>query len=136
MTTPHPHAEFLHLVLNGEDTSDWEARHKECPNTTFSPASDYAGCVLGSPGFWTVRRKPKTIKIGEMDVPEPMRVAPADGTSYWVVRVAEDTPYLSIWTSDETDFGFGWLNSGLCHLKKEDAEQHRRALILASGGTP
>jgi len=134
--TPHPHAEFLHLVINGEDTSDWEVKHKSkaYPNTTFSPASDYAGSVLNFPGFWTVRRKPKTIRIGEMEVPEPMRVAPAVGTHYWIVSVSEEFSYWSTWAGDKSDFYC--LERGLCQSTKEAAELHRKALILVSGGTP
>ena len=134
MTTPHPHAEFLHLFINGEDTSDWEARNKDYPNATLSPASDYACIVMGSPDSWTVRRKPKTIRIGDLDVPEPMRVAPPAGTHYWIVSVSEEFSYSSTWAGDKSDFYC--LERGLCQLTKEAAETHRKALILVSGGTP
>ena len=134
MTTPHPHAEFLHLVINGEDTSDWEAEREDYPTTTLDPASDYAGSILGSPGLWTVRRKPRTIRIGEFEVPEPMRVAPAMGTVVWLVCIHRDSPFQFCWSGNTTEQE--WLKLGICRLTKEAAEQQRKALILVSGGTP
>ena len=131
--TPHPHAEFLHALADGRE-DEFECHHENWNASDWRASTPFMWVIYEFPEDWTVRHKPRTIRIGNMDVPEPMRVAPAVGTHHWIVSVAEDTPYLCTWTGDETEFG--WLNSGICHLTKEAAEQHRKALILVSGGTP
>ena len=80
------------------------------------------------------RRKPKTIRIGERDVPEPMRVAPAMGSTYYIVdySYAEHNAYHH-WQNDEYDNIM--LQSGLCHATEKAAIAHAEALILISGGT-
>lgn len=74
------------------------------------------------------RRKPAVplfILINGFEVPEPMRVAPAMGTLYWIVHLA--APYDSHW--DGLVSGTRILNSGRCHLTKEAAELHTTALL-------
>lgn len=79
------------------------------------------------------RRKPPTIRIGKFDVPEPMRVAPAEGSEYWVAHLLGKPPRW-FWQSDEKDRE--WLKNGICHATKQAAELHARALIslTAEGG--
>jgi len=83
------------------------------------------------PGY-TVRRRPRTITIAGVEIPEPMREPPPVGTTYWVANPffirAEDTQWNGRVAEHEL------LRRGLCHLTKEAAETHARALIIASGG--
>jgi len=130
---PHPHSEFLHAFADSRG-EEFEGHHKNWSDGSWRPSTAFVGDICVYPEHWTVRRKPRTIRIGDMDVPEPMRVAPAVGTHYWIVSVSEEFSYLSTWTGDKSDFYcLGW---GLCQSTKEAAEQHRKALILVSGGTP
>lgn len=81
------------------------------------------------------RRKPRTIRIGQFDVPEPMREAPKAGAFYFTALV--DLKGFSdryIWRDDSDDFRY--LTRGLCHATREAAELHARALIslTAEGG--
>lgn len=69
-----------------------------------------------------------------MDVPEPMRVAPPMDTHYWVVDIFAVALSRLSWAGNPADAR--WLKFGMCHLTKEAAEQHHKALILVSGGTP
>ena len=133
MTTPHPHSEFIHALADGLG-DEFEAHHKNWPANDWRANTDYVWVICEYPDSWTVRRKPKTIRIGEMDVPEPMREAPAMGTGVWLVCIHTDPPFQFFWSGNETERK--WLKLGICRLKKEDAEQHRKALILVSGGTP
>lgn len=73
------------------------------------------------------RRKPRTIRIGKFDVPEPMRVAPNPGDVYWVADPATENVYLQRWDDDVTDNRR--FSRGLCHATREAAELHARALI-------
>lgn len=74
------------------------------------------------------RRKPRTIRIGDHDVPEPMRVAPEYGATYWVAEPSVDEfvrPYRCY--GDDTDRRH--LSRGLCHATREAALRHARALL-------
>ena len=75
------------------------------------------------------RRKPRTIRIGEYDVPEPLREEPENGEVYWVVDFAStDTVSDSYtWSGDFIDRF--WFNGGLIHTTEEAAQLHAKALI-------
>lgn len=74
------------------------------------------------------RIKPRTIKIGDFDVPEPMRVEPGSGVRYFVVETLSDTP-AACQTWSGMDCEKRWLSMGLCHKSKESAIAHAKALI-------
>jgi len=63
------------------------------------------------------RIKPRTIKIGDFDVPEPMRTDIGIGNKYF-------TPSLASACRD-----YELLRNGLCHETSEAAEVHAKALI-------
>ena len=79
------------------------------------------------------RRKPRTIHINGIEVPEPCREPLACDTKYYM-------PAL-VWSVDDLNggwFGSEWgdddidhtrLNSGIVHLTKEAAALHARALL-------
>ena len=86
---------------------------------------------VGDPDY-TVRRRPRTITIAGIEVPEPMRTAPPGGTTYWVADPRRFKAHRVQWDGVPSEY---WcLRRGLCHLTKEAAETHARALIIASGG--
>lgn len=132
--TKHKHAELFEAIANGELADNFECQFRDWqPGDWYSPMHRMDN-IFASPEAWTVRRKPRTIRIGELEVPEPMRVAPAEGTEFWLVATLDDRPVKTTWRSLFTELG--WLKHGVCHLTKEAAETHRKALILVSGGTP
>ena len=74
------------------------------------------------------RRRPRTIRIGEFDVPEPLRHAPPLGTAiYWPIVHLEALSNGNNWQSE------GWqknlLLKGMLHLTEEAAALHAEALI-------
>ena len=74
------------------------------------------------------RIKPKTIRIGEYDVPEPMREIPARGTTYYVVdTVTPNSPRKYAWAGDTADIG--WFNLGILHSTRDAAVLHAKALL-------
>ena len=81
-----------------------------------------------------LRLRPRTINIGGVEVPEPMRMRPPVGVGYWLVSLnnKNGSPEPAEW--EETPVEYCWLRRGLCHRTREAAEKHIRALILASGG--
>jgi hypothetical protein len=132
MMTAHKHADVLIALANGQEI-------QYTPHTDIS-WSDYVerNPINFSPLYCTEnviwRVKPKTIRIGERDVPEPMRVAPATGTVIWMPSIWYQTKASSLtWcnTSENTIR----IERGLCHDNREAAIAHAEALILISGGT-
>ena len=79
------------------------------------------------------RIKPRTIRIGEIDVPEPVREPLNVGETYYIVQATAGTFSMEFtWASDSVDKSL--LSRGLIHLTSEAAELHAKALILVSGG--
>ena len=74
--------------------------------------------------------KTRTIIIGDMKVPEPVREPLKRGDAYW--RVGLDATPECGWTESPDDYIR--LYQGRIHRTKEAAEQHRKALIRVSGG--
>lgn len=73
--------------------------------------------------------QPKTIRIGEFDVPEPIRKFPTDGTQVFVVYLSGEPEY-----TEHTWIGASSRNKlklyrGLIHATPEAAVLHSRALI-------
>ena len=76
----------------------------------------------------SIRVKPSTIRIGDYDVPEPMRVAPEEGTTYYFVHLDKFDNYdYHDW--DGGVFDTNMLSKGICHLTKEAADIHAAALL-------
>lgn len=75
------------------------------------------------------RRKPKTISINGIEVPEPDREPLDAGTLYWIPKLSS--------TKDVVVFRWAWdggidhrnLERGLVHLTEEAAAQHAKALL-------
>lgn len=133
MTTPHPHSEFLHALADGRG-DEFEVHHESWHPSEWRTKTDFVWVICEYPDDWTVRRKARIISIGDIDVPEPMRVAPPMDTHYWVVDIFAVALSRLSWAGNPADAR--WLKFGMCHLTKEAAEQHHKALILVSGGTP
>lgn len=74
------------------------------------------------------RIKPKTVRIGEYDVPEPMREMPALGTTYYVANtVTPSSPREYAWVCDVADID--WFNFGITHSTRDAAVLHAKALL-------
>ena len=74
------------------------------------------------------RRKIKTIRIGEYDVPEPLRVKPNIKDTYYFVSFREEGNVHSYpWYNYHLDNEL--LSKGVVHLTREAAELHAKALI-------
>ena len=74
------------------------------------------------------RVKPKTIRIGEYDVPEPMREMPAAGTVYYVPTLTNIPVCSYVWKCSVSDIE-DRLNMGLIHLCADNAAHHAKALL-------
>ena len=126
----HPHAELMmeyakiaqttdepwtHFELRQNDSCVWEAIHL--------PVRFYSHME-----YRLKPEPPKTIRIGEYDVPEPVREPLEKDTKYWIASfpLAELADSLK-WYSDKFDNRM--LKNGLIHLTKEAAVIHAKALL-------
>lgn len=84
--------------------------------------------------YYEYRRKPSMLLLNGYEYPEPERVAPVEGTRYWIpnIRTLNKLTTLVFWSGSV--FDFFQLRRGMVHLSKENAEAHTRAIILAGGG--
>ena len=74
------------------------------------------------------RRKPSVIIINGIEVPEPMREKPEIGRKYFALSFDYDDGYSQqTWEDDWLDWI--WLGSGICHLTREAAKLHAKALL-------
>lgn len=124
----HKHAALMALYAadaaeNAEPWRLWEAWQGDARGWTpltespvWNPARSY-------------RRKPRTIRIGAVDVPEPLRVAPEHWAVVYRVDLASPAECLRVnWTeSDRTN-----LDAGILHATEQAAREHTRALIALS----
>ena len=75
------------------------------------------------------RLKTKTIKIGNIEVPEPMRVAPPVGVTFWAPELGEGVPSAFVGKWADRPVYLLLLASGLCHSSRAAAIVHAKALF-------
>lgn len=124
----------VHAALMAQYAQDAATNPEPWKLWEFNDADDGDGwhtCV--SQAVWAptcqYRRKPRTININGIEVPEPLRVAPAKGTKVW-------SPHLSSADKLSTftwNVGNHWmeqeLERGIVHLTPEAAVAHAEALL-------
>lgn len=93
-------------------------------NENWVPAFLEHGIIRG----YKYRVKPKTIRIGKYDVPEPMRDVPVPGTKYYAINPLPKILY-SVASWDNTHTELEWLRQGILHRTKEAAIFHTMALL-------
>ena len=77
------------------------------------------------------RQIPKTIRIGNYDVPEPMQEQPEFGQLYWFVDCSYESGVCAVvWSGDNYDYCR--FTSGFCHLTRENCIIHAKALFSFS----
>lgn len=119
----HVNAEILRAIADGKKVQyrkfhplGWEP---------FQNADTYLCWKLltgGSAVEWRIA--PKTIKIGEHEVPEPCREAFKAGQEFWAVNPFSGPQWFT-WNGSKEDLHA--LESGFVHLTKEAAETHYEA---------
>lgn len=87
---------------------------------------DAAGPINFHPNV-KYRRKPRTIRIGTFDVPEPVREPLEMGQEYWIACTTDGRAGKYWWNQGDIDLR--WLADGLIHLTKEAAQIHIDALL-------
>lgn len=117
----HVNAEILRAIADGEKV---QYRHFSSPLEWKSHDNeDTVLCwkLLAGSDIYEWRIAPKTIKIGDCEVPEPCRVAPKVGQEFWAVNPFAG-PQQFTWDGSKEDHHA--LKSGFVLLTKEAAEKH------------
>lgn len=125
-------------ILNGQEAftalttgQSIEARHKQA--TEFDSLDNFPATILVNPEY-EFRISLTFITIGEMQVPEPIKEAPAKGTQCFIPSILTEVLSKSFkWKSSDSDFAL--LQRGQVHLVQEHAVIHTKALITISGGS-
>lgn len=134
-TLPTAHVHAASMLLYAQDAAETDKpwlrwQHQNVAETEWFQVDRHPGWRSDV----VYRRKPITIRVGEFDVPEPLRVAPAVGTTYFMPELeSEQLSGFSSWSNDELDFR--WMSRGLCHLTREAANLHAKALLSFTAGT-
>lgn len=128
MAQKHKWADVIIAMANGET-----AQTLDSYDNWFDPGQAFMN-PMTHPGFqWRI--KPRTIMIGDMEVPEPLREIPMKGTKiYWVDLGNPKNPPWEI-SDPENWRDVNLSHLGILHLTKEAAITHAKALIKISGGT-
>lgn len=119
----HVNAEILRAIADGK-----KVQYRNAVTGTWEDldVKDVVACMnLLAPVKLQWRIAPKIIKIGDVEVPEPCRVAPEIGETFWAVNPFAG-PERFIWDGYKGD-GYA-LDSGFVHLTEEAARQHYEAI--------
>jgi hypothetical protein len=132
--TKHIHAELMRQYAQDAMETDKPWKRWEC--NVIDEAGEVIGawiatiaCPLWDSVNLVYRRKPKTIRIGNYDVPEPLRVAPEKGTLVFTPDFHTDKGILPIYYGDNKRTHSSLLTRGMLHLTKEAAELHAKAVL-------
>lgn len=133
MNKPHPHA-----ALMADFASD--AAHTETPWENweyFDPGGGWTPCknILAWNPTVRYRRKPRTIRIGDAAVPEPLRQRPAPGTTFYVAEPSSEDFCSGKCLWETTQYNERYFVRGLVHLTKDSAAAHGHALATLSAFT-
>lgn len=128
MMTKHPHAELM--LQYAQDAMETDKPWERWETSLLYKISSWVD--LDTHPVWSVsneyRRKPQTIRIGEYDVPEPVRDAKGLGLYYAVDLCSPRGGTVEDqWRG--TPYDLERLERGLIHRTREAAELHAKALL-------
>ena len=130
MNQPHPHAASMLLYAQdaAETDTPWE-------RWEYQPATSIDWEALSDHPSWHkccgYRRKPRTILINGIEVPEPIKEEPKVGEKVFFLNLSSFTLFnVYSWAGDIYDKD--WLNKGLLHFTEEAAIAHAKAMLVPS----
>ena len=126
----HPHAGLMMKYAEIAQTTDkpWEHFELRLNDSCVWEAIHFPLRFYSDVEYRIKPEPPKTIRIGEYDVPEPVREPLEDDKEYWGVDpMAEELAWKYKWKN--ALFCNLRLRRGLIHLTKEAAVIHAKALL-------
>lgn len=124
----HIHAELMAQYAEDAKQHDepWKLWQHDASGTWIDCVSHPGWCSDSQ-----YRHKPRSIVIGDIEVPEPCKF-PAYGQEYFVPDVGTSSSTRRTWTHTRLDKHL--LESNLVHLDQQSAALHAKALIEVSKG--
>lgn len=125
----HIHAELMAQYAEDAKQHDepWELWQHDASGTWVDCVSHPSWCSNTQ-----YRRKPRSIKIGDIEVPEPCKVSLKYKEEYFVPNVASAGAHRCVWTHSYLDLYA--LESNLVHLDRRSAALQAKALAEVSKG--
>jgi hypothetical protein len=123
---PHPHAALMRQYADDAAETEtpwerWEWRWSKAPD--WRPFSRHP---VWAPDY-TYRRKPRTININGIEVPEPVQEILTPGTDYFTPCFFYREGFKRMeWSCHQIDHSL--LSAGMIHLTAEAAAIHAKAL--------
>lgn len=129
MKTPHPHAAAMLLYAEDAAETDKPWERWECKDAVEGWYSLTDHPVWGL--YISYRRKPRTILVNGIEIPEPMRKEPKKPEWYYLAYPISEELYAQYtWTGARPDRL--WLEKGLIHDTREAAIAHAKAMLVPS----
>ena len=127
----HPHAALMaEYAKDAAETAEPWLRWQRTARADCDAGWVDMVCHPGWDADHQYRRKPNTIRIGDRDVPAPLRVPPPVGTTVYVVNLsASDLWSEFAWLEGTDPVQVRLLRRGLLHSSKNDAIAHSKALL-------
>ena len=125
----HIHSHLMELYAQDAKETDkpwerWQWRDEEGEWVDFEDDGVRPGWYADT----QYRRKPKTININGIEVPEPVRHRLDPKVEFFIPELNVEKLYVrSFWSNHAKDYI--WLQRGIIHLTAEAAEIHAKALL-------
>lgn len=127
------HEEMFEAILAGETIESEGGKHsykldKKTGRLIYNSLESYRIChsgILTDIEQWSIKQR--TININGHEFPEPLRVAPKEGTPVFIPAFEVDL--FSEYTYFHDGVGCEFLEHGVLHLTKEAAIAHAKALL-------
>ena len=132
----HQQYDKLIAIANGEQMQSTQFRQGSYEGAIFKNCDPSTALDILSheseQNFARLRIKPKTIMIGDTEVPEPIRVAPASDETCWLISLNDQRIAPLNWRGSE--YQQLWLKTGLLQATEQGAQQMLAALVKQLGG--
>lgn len=129
--TEHKHAWFLRALAYGEPLENFEACYRGRQRFDRVFAANIGG-IVWHPHDWEIRRKPRMIRIGAVEVQAGITEAPERRTWIWIADpAANGFAFACHWEGDLSDTQR--FQRGLIHLTQENAVAMGKALAALTG---
>ena len=124
----------IHADLMAQYAEDAKQHDKPWKLWQYNDGDTWIGCSTNPSWFSDhfYRRKPQSIMIGDIEVPEPCKVELEYRQEYYIPLLTTAGASLRTWNGNKHDIYV--LKSNLVHLDFQSAEIHAKALIEVSKG--
>lgn len=128
--TTYKYAAELRAMADRAEVSEtpWDVLEWRLTNNEHFPWKALGGIPNLTSRIYRV--KPRTITVNGVEVPEPLREAPAEGSLFWMVSLLDAEPSVVQWSTSRTYMRC--LERGLLHATQKNAQAHIDALLLPS----